>query len=78
MHGGKSTGARTKEGLQRCQTAALTHGRRSAAVLAKRREMTAQVRMIAMKTAGVLKEVNAFLRNARKQGGKSSHEQPDA
>lgn len=43
-HGGASTGARTTEGLQRVRTAALIHGRRSAAYVAERRALAAQNR----------------------------------
>lgn len=66
MHGGASTGARTPEGLQRCRTAPIKHGRRSAAVLAERRQMVAKVRLIMLNTAALLKEANEFIRNAPK------------
>ena len=38
MHGGKSTGPRTPEGLERSRKARLVHGRYAAAVMADRRE----------------------------------------
>jgi hypothetical protein len=34
LHGGKSTGARTAEGLARCRTASLVHGHRTAEIIA--------------------------------------------
>jgi|SRR5947209_14131859 len=42
IHGGKSTGPRTPEGLERSRTASLVHGRRSKAAAAVRAALTAQ------------------------------------
>jgi hypothetical protein len=72
MHGGKSTGARTAEGLQRCRTASLTHGQRSAAVVAERRELAAAVRGIMLETAALRKEADEFIRDACKIRRKNS------
>ncbi len=66
MHGGKATGARTMEGLQRCRTAPLKHGQRSAAVLTKRRQAIANVRRIRLETAALLKEVDVYIRTSRR------------
>jgi hypothetical protein len=63
MHGGKSTGPRTVEGLERCRTAPLKHGRRSAAVLAERRQMVAKIRAIMFETSALGKQIDEFLRN---------------
>jgi hypothetical protein len=63
MHGGSATGARTPEGLQRCRTASLTHGQRSAAVVAERRKLAATVREIMLETAALRKEVDEFIRD---------------
>jgi hypothetical protein len=41
MHGGASIGPQTRERLDRCRTASLKHGLRSAEVIALRRETTA-------------------------------------
>lgn len=41
MHGGASTGAKTADGKARARTAPLTHGRRSAAYVAHRRQTRA-------------------------------------
>lgn len=38
MHGGKSTGPRTSEGIERCRKVRLVHGRYSAESIADRRE----------------------------------------
>ena len=39
MHGGKSTGPRTLEGLERCRRAKWKHGRRSAESISERKEV---------------------------------------
>src|SRR6185295_12451025 len=44
MHGGRSTGPRSPEGLERCRKAALKHGRFSAEYKQHRREIRAFVR----------------------------------
>jgi hypothetical protein len=72
LHGGNSTGARTAEGLQRCRTASLTHGQRSAAVVAERRELAATVREIMLETAALGKEVDKLIRDACKIRRKNS------
>jgi len=46
MHGGSSTGARTAEGLRRCQTAARKHGGRDASSRAKAGQRGAARRLI--------------------------------
>ncbi len=46
MHGGKSTGPRTAEGLERCRRANWKHGRRSAAAISERKEVAAIRRAI--------------------------------
>jgi hypothetical protein len=68
MHGGKSAGARTAAGLQRCRTAPLKHGRQSAAVLTERRQMTVKVRTILLETSAILKEVDDYIRDLRRNG----------
>ena len=45
-HGGKSTGPRTPDGLERSRMASWKHGRRSAAFIAERRETAASVRLL--------------------------------
>ena len=45
MHGGKSTGPRTPEGLARSSVSNLRHGRYSAAAVAERREARRVLRM---------------------------------
>jgi len=52
LHGGMSTGPRTPEGRERCRRARLTHGARSARVIALRREARAWCRRVtALRTA---------------------------
>jgi poly(3-hydroxybutyrate) depolymerase len=63
MHGGKSTGARTAEGRERCRTAPLKHGQRSAAVMAERQALTARLRALQLTTLALRKEAAAFIRN---------------
>ena len=46
FHGGKSTGPRTAEGLRRCQTATLKHGKRSAEAIDAARARGEARRMI--------------------------------
>ncbi len=41
MHGGKSTGPRTAEGLERCRRANWKHGRCSAEAVSERKEVAA-------------------------------------
>jgi hypothetical protein len=38
LHGGASTGPKTKEGLERCRRARLLHGRRSVEAVAERKK----------------------------------------
>lgn len=66
MHGGKSTGARTAEGLQRSRKAPIKHGLRSAAVVTKRRHMIGEVRAIILKTSALLREADDYIRKSRK------------
>ena len=61
-HGGGSTGARTPEGRERARKAPLTHGRRSAAHVAMKREMRAafvQLRDMVRATNVELRETEA-------------------
>ena len=46
MHGGKSTGPRTANGLQRCRQASWKHGLRSAAAIAERRKAAVTSRLL--------------------------------
>ena len=39
MHGGKSTGPKTKEGIERIRLAHITHGRRTKEAIANQREI---------------------------------------
>jgi hypothetical protein len=55
LHGGKSTGPRTVEGLERSRKARLTHGHYTAAAKAERRESRAQIRALKM----LLRELGA-------------------
>jgi hypothetical protein len=45
MHGGKSTGPRTAEGIERIRKARTIHGGRSAEMIALRREMARWARI---------------------------------
>ena len=62
MHGGASTGARTPEGQLRARTAPLKHGLRSAAAVAQRRALTAELRALQVGMAQVLQDAAAYLR----------------
>src|SRR5437764_1407961 len=55
MHGGKSTGPRTPEGLQAIRRANTRHGLRSAAFLAERKEAAASMRFIRQMLASLRK-----------------------
>jgi len=46
MHGGKSTGAKTAEGIERIRAARTKHGRYSAASIARRRAARQAIRTI--------------------------------
>src|SRR5215218_10892402 len=46
MHGGKSTGPKTKEGIERLRAANTRHGLRSAGHLQERREARASIRRL--------------------------------
>ena len=46
MHGGKSTGPRTPEGIQRIRASRTKHGRYSAAAIARRRKARSIIRAI--------------------------------
>ena len=46
MHGGASTGPRTREGLERCRRANWKHGRRSAEAVSERKEVAAIRRVL--------------------------------
>lgn len=46
MHGGASTGPRTREGLDRCRKARWKHGRRSAGAIATQRRRAAKMRKV--------------------------------
>jgi hypothetical protein len=64
-HGGASTGPRTVEGLARSRTSTLTHGRRSAASIAMRRQIRAafvQLRDMVRATNVELREAEALHR----------------
>ena len=53
MHGGKSTGPRTAEGLERSRKARWRHGHYSAEAMAERREARASVRFLRELLAGM-------------------------
>jgi hypothetical protein len=61
MHGGCSTGPRTPEGLERCRRAATKHGRRSAAEMAYRRQMGAEMRAVRQAVSELKREVAEYL-----------------
>lgn len=46
LHGGKSTGAKTKEGIERIRQANITHGRTTAESLAKRRLIRKNLKLL--------------------------------
>lgn len=46
MHGGKSTGAKTAEGIERIRASRITHGRYSQASIARRRAAREALRML--------------------------------
>ena len=52
LHGGKSTGPRTPEGLERSRKANWKHGYHSRAAIAQRREARATMRMMRALLAG--------------------------
>jgi len=54
LHGGKSTGPKTKEGIERIRQAHLLHGRYTRKVIAERKEFNALLRQF----KGTMKEVN--------------------
>ena len=58
LHGGKSTGPRTAEGLERCRTANWKHGFYSKQSLAERR----QVRELIRNSAQLLRELDKALK----------------
>src|SRR6266705_1774593 len=58
LHGGKSTGPRTAEGLERCRTANWKHGLYSKQSLAERR----QVRQLMRSSAQLLGELSTALK----------------
>src|SRR5262245_39860267 len=64
LHGGMSTGPRTPEGRERCRRARLTHGARSARVIALRREARAWCRRVTALRAAV---------NGRRPAGHGVH-----
>ncbi|WP_092047095.1 HGGxSTG domain-containing protein [Methylobacterium pseudosasicola] len=73
MHGGASTGARTPEGRERARKAPLTHGRRSAAHVAMKREIRvafAQLRDMVQATNAELRESEALHRQMLRRLGR--------
>ncbi len=46
MHGGRSTGPQTNEGLERSQSARLIHGKYSASAKARKKELVLTIRTI--------------------------------
>lgn len=65
LHGGKSTGPKTLDGLEKCRRANWKHGNRSLAVLAERRAFRCEVRRLVQQTKELEKEVAAWLRTQR-------------
>lgn len=59
LHGGASTGPKTKEGQARCRRANWRHGMRSAEQIARRRALWAEWRLLRA-------ELTAFIKKARK------------
>jgi hypothetical protein len=55
LHGGKSTGPRTAEGLERSRTARLGHGYYTAAAKAERRQARAETRYLRALLASILR-----------------------
>jgi hypothetical protein len=53
MHGGKSTGSKTAEGIERIRAARTKHGRYSQAAIARRRE-----------ARQIIRDIRALLRSA--------------
>ena len=72
MHGGKSTGACTPKGRERCRIAPLKHGQRSAAVVAERQHLTAQLRALQQLVVDVRKEVDVLIRSRRLSAARAS------
>lgn len=73
MHGGASTGPRTPEGRERARKAPLTHGRRSAAHIAMKREIRAalvQLRDMVRATNAELRETEALHRQMLRRLGR--------
>lgn len=60
MHGGKSTGAKTKDGIERARKANLIHGRYSAEAIQARREGMLKIRELRKRARSMMR---VFSRN---------------
>ena len=67
LHGGRSTGPRTPEGIERCRKANWKHGRRSAQEIAERRASRRELQWMRWDTDELARDVRAFLREQKRQ-----------
>jgi hypothetical protein len=68
MHGGASTGPRTSAGLEKCRRTNWKHGRRSAAAIAERRRVRAEIRELILEMRLVEREARGWLRLRQRLG----------
>ena len=67
LHGGKSTGPRTPEGLEKCRRSNWKHGKRSKAVIQQRRAKRAELRTFLADMQLCIAEARAWLRLRRRE-----------
>jgi hypothetical protein len=67
MHGGKSTGPRTPEGIERCRKANWKHGERSAEHIAYRRAFRRELQWMRWEGDQLERELRVILRERKRQ-----------
>ena len=73
MHGGKSTGPRTPEGIERCRKANWKHGERSAEHIAYRRAFRRELQWMRFETDQLERELRVILRERKRQQRTEQH-----
>lgn len=66
MHGGKSTGPRTPEGLERCRKTNWKHGERSAEHIEYRRAFRRELQWMRWESEQLEREIRAYLKEKRR------------
>ena len=68
MHGGASSGPKTPAGLEKCRRSNWKHGERSAAAIAERRKLRAEIRELILEMKLVQREARRSLRLRQRLG----------